>query len=493
MISVSASSFVAGFSRAGRGSGLSSLLGIVVSLTMALGGPAPGSAQVGNSLLVQGPDDSALSLSVRRSRGYATVPHEALRQLGWVVEVEAPMLRARLGPDGPVVEFWLGSPLFHWDQELLQLVSPPFSDDGSVQIPLQFVVDFLPARASEAYAFSPGDGALTVLDPSLWLGAGTDGRRLETAGDRVATRGGLSDATAPDRTERREDRSSRDEPSRDGPSMDDPSGTDPSGSETERPSAPTLQQDLEEAQDPEKRVVVIDPGHGGSDPGTTGDGGRREKDIALAIGRYLERELRGDEDFEVYLTRDRDVLVPLWERGPRATLLKGDRHGVFISIHVNSSPSSPAIRGFETYFLSEARTEHERRVAAIENAPLQLEAELDGTDVEDMDLSFIMRELRNLDHQHWSSLLAEGIQSELEDVHPGPNRGVKQGPFAVITNALMPAVLVEVGFISNREEERVLSRAEFQRGVAAALAQGVRDFFERYPPGQGVALQGSPR
>ena len=370
----------------------------------------------------------------------------------------------------------MDSPLFHWDQELLQLANAPFSADGSVQIPLQFLVDFLPARASEAYALSPGDGALEVLDPSLWLGAGT-------VGDRVATRGGLGDATTPDRTERVGDQFSGNEPSRD----------DPSGDETERPSAPTLQQDLEEAKDPQKRVVVIDPGHGGSDPGTTGDGGRREKDIALAIGRYLERELRGDEDFEVYLTRDRDVLVPLWDRGPKATLLKGDRHGVFISIHVNSSPSSPAIRGFETYFLSEARTEHERRVAAIENAPLQLEAELDGTDVEDMDLSFIMRELRNLDHQHWSSLLAEGIQSELEDVHPGPNRGVKQGPFAVITNALMPAVLVEVGFISNREEERVLSRAEFQRGVAAALAEGVRDFFERYPPGQGVALQGLPR
>ncbi len=193
------------------------------------------------------------------------------------------------------------------------------------------------------------------------------------------------------------------------------------------------------------------------------------------------------------MTRNRDVLVPLWERGPQATLLKGDRPGVFISIHVNSSPSSPAIRGFETYFLSDARTEDERRVAAIENSPLQLEAELDGDDVEDVDLTFILRELRNLDHQHWSSLLAEGIQSELEDIHPGPNRGVKQGPFAVITNALMPAVLVEVGFISNREEERVLSRGEFQRGAAAALAQGIRDFFVRYPPGQGVAVQGSPR
>jgi N-acetylmuramoyl-L-alanine amidase len=451
MISVSATSFVSGF-------------GIVASLALAVCGPVPGAAQTGDSLLVHGPDDSVLSLSVRRSRGYMTVPHEALRQLGWAVDMDVSRLRAQLGSDGPVVEFSLDSPLFRWDQELLQLVSAPFSRDGSVQIPLQFVIDFLPARAGEAYAFSPGDGVLEVLDPSLWLRAGTDGRSAEAPGGSIAT--------------------------------DESTGYLPSGDElisVDNPSAPTLQQDLEEAPDPEKRVVVIDPGHGGSDPGTTGGGGRREKDIALAIARYLERELRGEEDLEVYMTRDRDVLVPLWERGPQATQLKGDRPGVFISIHVNSSPSSPAIRGFETYFLSEARTEHERRVAAIENAPLQLEAEMDGSDVEDLDLTFITRELRNLDHQHWSLLLAEGIQSKLEDVHPGPNRGVKQGPFAVITNALMPAVLVEVGFISNREEERVLSRGEFQRGVAGALAQGIRDFFERYPPGQGVALQGLPR
>jgi N-acetylmuramoyl-L-alanine amidase len=372
--------------------------------------------------------------------------------------VDATRLRARLGSDGPVVEFWLDSPFFQWGQELLQLVSPPFTGSGSVQIPLQFVVDFLPARASEAYAFSAGERALEILDPSLWPESATDGRPVETSSGRIATL----------------------------PSRDEPIST-------VAPSVPTLRQDLEGAQDPTKRVVVIDPGHGGIDPGTTGGGGRREKDIALAIGRYLERELRGEESLEVYMTRDRDVLVPLWERGPQATTWKGDRPGVFISIHVNSSPSSPAIRGFETYFLSEARTEHEQRVAAIENAPLQLEAEVDGSDVEDVDLAFIMRELLNLDHQHWSSLLAEGIQAEIEEVHPGPNRGVKQGPFAVITNALMPAVLVEIGFITNREEERVLSRSEFQRGVAAALAQGIRDFFERYPPGQGVALQDSPR
>ena len=425
-----------------------SVLGVLVSLVLVLGGPAPGSAQTGDSLVVHGPDDSSLSLPLGRLRGYATVSLGALGQLGWAIEVDPPKLRAQLGSDGPVVEFSLGSPLFHWDDELLQLVSPPFSGGGSIQIPLQFVVDFLPARASEAYAFSPDEGALEILDASLWPGGDTEVPQVETARGGIATRSGPADQSDPDR---------------------------------------------DDAQDLQKRVVVIDPGHGGGDPGTTGSGGRREKDIALAVGRYLERELRGEEDLEVYMTRDRDEMVPLWERGPQATLWKGARSGVFLSIHVNSSPTSPAVRGFETYFLSEARTEHEQRVVAIENAPIQGEAELSGSEVEDVDLAFILRELQKFDHQHWSSLLAEGIQAELGDIHPGPNRGVKQGGFAVITNVLMPAVLVEVGFISNREEERVLSRGEFQREVAMALAQGVRRFFERYPPGQGVAVQGSPR
>ncbi len=439
----------------------SSSFGILAWVTIALGGAAPGSAQTGDSLVVRGPDNSSLSLPVSRLRGYATVPHEALRRLGWAVEVDAQRLHAQLGTDGPVVEFTLGSPLFRWDDDLLQLVSAPFSGGGSFQVPLQFVVDFLPDRANEAYAFSSEESVLEILDASLMPGRRTETRPV-----------GREPAALP---------------------STDQTGASVAVGAPVASSAPTLQQDLQAAQDPEKRVVVIDPGHGGSDPGTIGAGGRREKDIALAIGRYLERELRGDEDLEVYMTRDRDVLIPLWERGPQATRFKGERFGVFISIHVNSSAASPSIRGFETYFLSEARTEDERRMAAIENAPLQLEAELDGDDVDDLDLTFILRELRTFDDQHWSSLLAEGIQSELEAVHPGPNRGVKQGPFAVITNALMPAVLVEVGFITNREEERVLSRGEFQRGVATALAQGVRNFFLRYPPGQGVAVQGSAR
>ena len=231
------------------------------------------------------------------------------------------------------------------------------------------------------------------------------------------------------------------------------------------------------------RVVVIDPGHGGRDPGARGHNGALEKDVALAIGRLLARELEGDEDLEVYLTRDSDTLIPIWKRGELATRWRGDHPGVFVSIHANGLPNSRETRGFETYFLSEARTDHERRVAALENAAQDYEAREERL-AADPDLSFILTELRNLDHQHWSALLAGLVQDELGRFHPGPNRGVKQGPLAVITNALMPSVLVEVGFITSPAEESLLVQRSFQQETAAALASAVREFFLRYPGGR---------
>lgn len=229
-------------------------------------------------------------------------------------------------------------------------------------------------------------------------------------------------------------------------------------------------------------VVVIDPGHGGRDPGAVGARGTREKDVALGIARALHRILSDEQDMEVYLTREDDRLIPLWRRGEEATRWKGERPGVFVSIHANALPNSRATRGFETYFLSEARTEHERRVAALENSAVEMEEAGTGPQGQDPDLSYILTELRNLDHQHWSALLAELMQEELGRVHPGPNRGVKQGPFAVITNALMPSVLLEVGFITNPQEERIMSQRSFQEDAARAAAQAIREFFRRYPP-----------
>jgi N-acetylmuramoyl-L-alanine amidase len=228
---------------------------------------------------------------------------------------------------------------------------------------------------------------------------------------------------------------------------------------------------------------VIDPGHGGDDPGAIGSGGTREKDVALAMSLALAREFADDPGIEVRLTRDRDETVPLWSRGESATEWKGERPGVFVSIHANALPDRTGVRGFETYFLSEARDEHERRVAALENAPLENGPSRGGSASADPLLGAILQDLRTFDHQHWSADLANEVQRELSEFHPGPDRGVKQAPFAVITNSLMPSVLVEVGFITNPEEERLLSQQNFHRESAEAMARAIRRFFDRYPPG----------
>jgi N-acetylmuramoyl-L-alanine amidase len=237
------------------------------------------------------------------------------------------------------------------------------------------------------------------------------------------------------------------------------------------------------------RVVVIDPGHGGSDPGTIGIGGIEEKTVALAIAKDLAADLEKVPNLKVYLTRRTDTFVALWDRGQMATRLKGDRPGVFISIHANSTTAGRETRGFETYILSEARTEHERRVAAIENAPLGVDTTAGKAS---SDLDYILRDMKNLNTQHWSSLLAQMVQDEMGKADPAPDRGVRQAPLAVITNALMPAVLVEVGYLSNPQDARLLGEKPFQKKVAAAIAKAVQDFFGRYPPRSGDAGGGKP-
>lgn len=237
------------------------------------------------------------------------------------------------------------------------------------------------------------------------------------------------------------------------------------------------------------RVVIIDPGHGGYDPGSVGPGGVEEKDVALAVGLALARALDTVPDLEVHLTRDRDVSIPIWERGDMATRLKGDRPGVLVSIHANSLDDVNT-RGVETYFLSQARTEHERRVAALENSPPAGGGDGGASVAADPGLAFILNELRNLDYVHWSADLAGVVQAELAEVHPGRNRGVKQAPLAVITNALMPGVLVELGFVSNQAEERLLSDADFHADAAGAIARALVEFFGRYPPRTGEPADG---
>ncbi|MFQ5690063.1 MAG: N-acetylmuramoyl-L-alanine amidase [Gemmatimonadota bacterium] len=229
--------------------------------------------------------------------------------------------------------------------------------------------------------------------------------------------------------------------------------------------------------------VVIDPGHGGKDPGTRGRTGVREKAVTLAIARALRDRLAGEAGVEPFLTRDRDMYVSLRERSRRAVARRGD---LFVSIHANWNRNRRA-RGFETYFLSVAKTENARQVALRENSA----AEYDDGDAgpEPGDLGFILAGLDRNENIQEARRVAGYVQNALRRVRSTPDRGVKQAGFWVLVGASgsMPAVLVEVGFLSNSGEERVLRSAAGQRQVADAIADGVlayRHYLERYDRAQ---------
>jgi N-acetylmuramoyl-L-alanine amidase len=419
-----------------------------------LGGAPGASAQTAPRLTLERGDGSSSTVTVRLDRGYASVPISVISDLGWTV-AESDGGLSLSAADEITVSMRLASPFFRWDGIVLQMTDPPYRLGAQTYVPLQFLTDFLPRRLPGLYDFD-GERALLRAGDVTLLGEGDLAAAQTLPADRSET-GARAD----------------EEPRAPAAS----SAVSPRNSaEAVRDAGPSVYDGV--------RVVVIDPGHGGEDPGALGPDGLREKDIALAIGLRVADELRDVPGLEVHLIRDDDTFVDVWERGQIATDLKGERPGVFVSIHANSFPPRRQARGFETYFLSDARTEHERRVSAIENAPITMNP--DFADEEQLaDLDFILRDLKNYEHAHWSADLAGLVQDELDDVHPGPNRGVKQGVLAVLTNALMPSVLIEIGYLSNETEAKEIGDSGFHDRSAAAIGDAVVRFFERYPPGTG--------
>jgi N-acetylmuramoyl-L-alanine amidase len=233
---------------------------------------------------------------------------------------------------------------------------------------------------------------------------------------------------------------------------------------------------------PTRKVVVIDAGHGGPDNGMTGPIGTPawfvEKDVTLSVAKKLETVLRA-RGMDVLMTRTTDTLIALSDRGRIANSNHGD---VFISIHVNAPGSRTAAgareRGFETYFLAEAKTEDERRVQDMENESVKFET---GANAPKGDpLSFIITDMAQNEHLRESSDLAQTIQQGLIEVHPGPNRGVQQANFAVLRGSYMPAVLVELGFGSNQSEATFLSDQDNQRALARSIAESVVAYLAHY-------------
>ena len=219
------------------------------------------------------------------------------------------------------------------------------------------------------------------------------------------------------------------------------------------------------------RTIVIDPGHGGKDPGALG---RRlkEKDVNLDIAVRLRKRLQQSSRAEIKLTRERDEYVSLAGRAHQANAEQAD---LFISIHCNAAPDAPAGQGFETYFLSAARTDWERAVMSRENAALDFPVP-DTNKTRAEAVSSILRDLAQNEFLKESEVLAGNLQATASTWLRGKDRGVKQADFAVLRTAYMPAVLVECGFLTNPAEEKLLGASDYRERIATALATGIMQF-----------------
>jgi N-acetylmuramoyl-L-alanine amidase len=222
-------------------------------------------------------------------------------------------------------------------------------------------------------------------------------------------------------------------------------------------------------------TIVLDAGHGGHDPGSIGPSGVREKDVTLAVVRRLAERLDHVDGVRVVLTRGGDEFVALGERTKIANREKAD---LFVSIHANSAENRSA-EGFETYFLSAAKTEDARRVARMENSAVRYENP--SIDPESLgELNFILWDLAQNEYLRESSTLAESVQEEIDRRLALRSRGVKQAGFFVLNGAFMPAILFEMAFISNPREESLLDDPTFQNRVADALSESLLAHLDRY-------------
>lgn len=221
------------------------------------------------------------------------------------------------------------------------------------------------------------------------------------------------------------------------------------------------------------KIIVLDAGHGGEDPGAIGPTGTKEKDINLAITLALKKLFDKDKNYKVILTRNDDTFIPLAERTNIANENKAD---LFISIH-NNANFKKEISGFEIYFLSEHASDSEAASTAIlENSVISLENKPKGDKeiLQNMLWSMVVNEYINE-----SSELSSFISCEATGRLKIPNRGIKQANFFVLRGAQMPAVLVEGAYLSNYSDEAKLNMKNFQLSIADAIYEGVKKYYAR--------------
>jgi N-acetylmuramoyl-L-alanine amidase len=219
------------------------------------------------------------------------------------------------------------------------------------------------------------------------------------------------------------------------------------------------------------RRVILDAGHGGKDAGASSITNVTEKEVTLDIERRL-RTLLQQGGFEVVATRNDDSMIPLRERARRANTSEGD---IFISIHVNSLQTHTNSHGIETYYLGPTKDPRLTQLAAEENGT-------SGYSIADLRklLDRVYADVRRDESHRLASSVQQQLFANLQMIDPGlENWGVKRAPFIVLVATDMPAVLAEVGCLSNEGEASMLSKTEYRQQIALALFRGISEYAKK--------------
>jgi len=243
-----------------------------------------------------------------------------------------------------------------------------------------------------------------------------------------------------------------------------------------------------------KKVIVIDPGHGGHDPGAIGPHHLCEKDVVLDIALRLRKILSANPGLKVYMTREKDVFIPLEERTAIANSKNAD---LFVSIHANASSSRDA-RGIETYFLNWTDNEEAMKVAARENqiSLKNMQKMKKGNSVLGMMLSDLKRENKRDESLRLASYIQKMLVGDMSRDYKGVvDLNTKWAPFYVLLGAQMPSVLVEVSFISNPHEAKMLSEKGYREDLAKSIADGIDEYMSKTGPERvaGIGRSVDPR
>jgi N-acetylmuramoyl-L-alanine amidase len=389
-----------------------------------------------------GSDSAPMMITVSGVRGEARVPVRT--DATGAPVIAAPMLLSLLDGSARVTDGWaevsvarqafrflVGAPLYVFGNQLQPLAGSASISRDTLFLPFQFVAQVLPSFLGDRYRY--------------------DWRRARLIDVTVVSRSPAPRAAAPL------------------PDARLPNGLRPG------------------------HIVTIDPGHGGIDPGNPGiffPRGTREKDVTLQVGLLLRNELKR-RGVGVTMTRTSDTLIALGDRGQYCT----EACDLFVSLHVNALARRPGytdIKGFETYFLAEARTEDAARVAQMENEAVRFEAGSPAA-VSGVGLDFILKDLQLNEHLRESARAADLVQRSLKAVHVGESRGVKQAGFMVLTTARRPAILVELGYSTNPQDGRFLTSYASQKAMAYALADAIVAYLLEYERKTHAADSGASR